>query len=304
MSNVRSFDPSLVKRYHIAPLTFIYGDDAPGISARCERFAEILVDNDENPSVFSTMTDAIDYIMTGDMFADNVVIVVKDASDMLKTNSDSVALLNNFMESVITYDASSTFVVCAVTNSNMTKTVSNFVSFIQSHNGIARIVNAPTTREIKKWIIEYSKTQNKKITDEQATMIANASDNDIDLASRVINYAWNELDSMTLDDLKVWLSTDKPTDAFTIVNLIARHDVYGLMNAYLSYENYKDFLLKFRFATDFYEKKHFGRNKSTDMYAIKMHMLATDALVSVTDSSQNFFPELFFSKISLIVSET
>lgn len=297
-STTRGFDPSRVQRKHISPVTFVYGDDVPGISARCNRFIEVLKDNNEDPSVYNTMQEAIGYIESGDMFTDTVTIVVRDMSDALKTSSSR--LFSRLINSLVNYDDDSTFVLCAVT-SKSTSTLNRFISFVDKIGGTSRNVSAPNGYEMRRWIAEYGKTKNKPLTSDQADKIALACKNDIDLAGRVVDYLYQDINDFSVSDLEYWLETQDDITVFALSDMMRSGDIKSIAESIKRFKNYTDFLLSARTAVDILLKSNV--RSSTDdsrRKLLAMHRAVTKALECETGSTRKVSNEKqFLSELKL-----
>lgn len=303
-SDIRGFAPDAVKRKHIAPLTFVYGTDMPGVLARFSRFVNVLKENGEEPSVFNNVEEAIGYIQSGDIFSDSICVAIRNANDALKTSTESKRLYKEFTAALATYDDTSTFVICAEVPSGSMTIFNQFASFVSARSGIARDVSAPNENVTSKWIIEYAKTQGKTVDWNTAKMIDRACEHDVDKAASVIDYAYQELPNMTLVDLDEWLSNNRVIKSFEISKALVNNDIHALKEIYNRVFNasrsYHEFLNKIQYcANDYYVKAtERGIDEDTRRWVLICRAIEEEKIRAVSSGSIPPSLDLLLAKIS------
>lgn len=249
MSEIRGFDPSLVQRKHIFPKTLLYGDDLPGIKLRLDRFEEILKESGDNPSIYPSASDALGYLSTGDMFSDDVCVIVKDISDALRSDTAGQRLYKSFMRTISTYGDSST-IVLAAPGAKDTAAMSNLLSDMGKLGGTSRSVIAPNASNISLWLDEYAKSTGRKLTEDDKRKLISISGGDADVVKDIISSIGMEISNLSEDDIRHWMDCERDFNGSDVRAAIMSKDVDALARIRASLGNgasaYRTFLLKIR----------------------------------------------------------
>lgn len=226
---IRSFDPSKVQREHIKPLTLVWGADTVGIDLRIDRFAELLIENGDEPSIFATAEEALPYVMSGDMFRDNITVVIRDVSDMARSTPASKKIRSPFLKALATYDESSVFVFGLKGDYACNKEI---ISYFSTHGGVVREVSAPHDNETRCWIAEYCASTGCQLSQQamDAVLVACTKKElkntvyDLEVVQAAIDFIGEELEGMSPDDIKEWLITSQQVWSSDIIATINKQD--------------------------------------------------------------------------------
>lgn len=249
MSNIRSFDPSKVERRHIAPKTLVYGGDAPGIQLRLDRFEEVLRQSGDTPTVFPNASSALGYLSSGDMFCDDIYIIIKDASDMLRSDTASKQLYAAVMRALATYGEGSAIVLGARAKKG-SAALSKLISDFQKMGGLAREVAAPVSSNVSLWLDEYLKSRNMGMSNDVKSKLISASDGDADKIENVIDVIGAEIDNLTEEEIRIWLDTAEEANGSDIRTMLVKGDIDALSHLREAFAptpaGYRMFLLRIR----------------------------------------------------------
>lgn len=244
---IRGFDPSKVKREHIKHITLVYGGDKPGLVIRLDRFAEILLESGETPSIYKNAKDAIGYLSSGDMFSDSVTIVIYDVSDMLKSDTESKQLYSAFIRALATYDDSSTIVFGASAKGNG---MARLCDDIEKMGGVVREVAAPMQNDFMIWLDEYAKSTGREFTIETKNKLASISNGDVDMVDTILSVIGDEIESLGEDEIRLWLDAEEQSNGSDIRQAIENGDIKTLLTIRKTFPStiagYRTFLLRLR----------------------------------------------------------
>lgn len=249
MSQVRGFDPSKVQRKHVFPKTLVYGNDIPGVRMRMERFAEVLRESGDNPAVYRTASDAIGYISAGDMFSDSVCIVVMDASDAMKSSTESKRLLTELTRALSTYDNTSTIAI-GLPMEKSTESMKKFIKSIEDMGGVARSVIAPNNTTVMQWLDEYVKSINMPMSNIDKRKLVAIAGNDIDTIRAIISAIGPEIPNLSEDEIREWMDKEESYTGSDIRHVVASGKLDELERLRKTFgadaSSYRTFLLKLR----------------------------------------------------------
>lgn len=246
---VKGFTAEAVKREHISPITLLYGNDSPGIALRIQRFKDILEENNERPNTFNTTKDAISYLQCGDLFTNQVCCIIKDASDITKTTSESTQLRKLFLSLIKTYDETSTIVIGLPVKSN-TQTVQKITDFFRKINALVRPVVLPSKEELALWLIEYAKSLHDELNIETATKIVETADCDVDIMKTIYHSVGKEAQYLSSEEMREWIDTEDEIKPSDLRRFILKGDIKSIEHAKERFTTnstgYRVFLMKLR----------------------------------------------------------